>query len=608
MANPFCLLPKHADEFLEKIKSGELTGESLARMTSAERHAEFAKIVGEKNAEHVNASFESRLLLKNQQKAIKAWIEKAKDITPAARRELLARVDRMDPKLLEPANRDAFLADLAKQRLGFGVTSEEAAKITTLSKEAIDAKKAGDWERYMDARVAFREYTASIEGHGKMTVPKGIAALARASALSWPTTIVKLTSIALSRIVTTPVEDVVAMGVSKALPDLAEGAPRFGTTSPSVALKAESAAQSAMWTDGMIDSWRMLRNKASRLDLAHSDNAQAHAWYDYFGSIHGALKEPIKRAEYARSLYRRTVEAAGRGEDVKDIGVRMRLSTEAYLDGQRAVSMQDNAVSKLWNSSLRQLEATDKTTGKQSPTKVLFATALRTEMPVMKAPTNVVAEASQYIGGILTGPAKAAWAYIHGIEDLKPIERDAIIREISKGAVGAAIMGLYYFKHDQVQFGGYYQAGEHRKPTDVPADALRVGGVDIPKQLIHHPMFQAAQFAATTAKVAGSKATKHAADTEGYASALTAAAVGLIDQVPIINQPVRDLEALKYPSTRDELLPTKAANVLIPGMVQWIAKKTDVTDQPRKATGLKEHLEANIPGLRQNVPLKKVRR
>src|ERR1041385_6615370 len=175
MPNPFCLLPHHADEFLDRIKSGALSADGLARMTSAERRAAFAEFMGDKNAEQVNASFESRLLLKNQQKALKTWIESAKNITPAARRELLSRVERMDPKLLQPGNVDAFLADLAKQRLGFGVTAEEAAKITTLSREATDAKKAGDWERYMDARVAFREYTAGLQGHGKMTVPKGIA-------------------------------------------------------------------------------------------------------------------------------------------------------------------------------------------------------------------------------------------------------------------------------------------------------------------------------------------------------------------------------------------------------------------------------------------------
>lgn len=604
MANPFCLIGQHANDLLTALRSGTLDPAKLAQMSSDARRAEFAKVVGDRNAEPLNAAFESKLLLKNQQQGLINWITQSTVKGSPIQRDLLARVDRMDQRILNPAQLNSFLADLAKQKLGFGVTMQEAGQITQLSMASRQAKIAGDWDAYMGARVAFREYTASLAGRAPMTVPKGIAALARASALSWPTTIVKLTSIALSRIVTTPIEDAIAMGVSKTLPGLAEGAPRFGTTSPTVALKAEAAAQSAMWTDGMIDAGRMLRNKASRLDLAHSDKAQAHAWYEYFGSLHGALKEPIKRAEYARSLYRRTEEAAGRGENIKDMTVRMRLSTEAYLDGQRAVSMQDNKLASSWNSALRTLESVDPKTGKPSPAGALIAAALQTEMPVMKAPTNVVAEASQYIYGILTGPAKAAWEYAHGIENLKPVERDAIIREISKGAVGAAIMGLYYFKHEQVEFGGYYEQNEKRKPNEVKADGLRVYGTDIPKQLIHHPMFQAAQFAATTAKVSGSKLRKKDTDTQGIASALGAAAVGLIDQVPIIGNLPKDYHSLSTPGLRDNFLAKKTANVAVPGMIQWIAKKTD-NDQARSPHGLVENLKANIPGLREQVPLKK---
>lgn len=611
VANPFCLIPQHASAFLTAIRNGSLDPAKLMGMTSDARHAEFAKVVGDANAGPLNVAFESKLLLKNQQQGIINWIQQSTTQGSPLQRELLAKVERMDPRILNPAQRADFLADLAQQKLGVAVTMNEAGTIASLAKDVATQKAAGNWDGYMDARAAFREYTSGLEGHEPLTIPKGIAALARASVLSWPTTLVKLTSIALSRVVTTPVEDVVAMGVAKTLPGLAAGAPRFGTTSPSVALNAEAAAQAAMWTDGMIDAGRMLMNKTSRLDLAHSTdahaNAMGHAWYDYMGSIHGALKEPIKRAEYARSLYRRTAEAASRGENINDMTVKMRLSTEAFKDGQRAISMQDNKVASAWNAGLRQLESVDKETGKANPVGALLATAARTEMPVMKAPTNVVAEASQYIGGMLTGPAKAAWAYAHGIENLKPVERDAIIREISKGAVGAAIMGLYYFKHEDVQFGGYYQQGEHRKPGDVPADALRVGDVDIPTQLIHHPMFQAAQFAATTAKVAGSKLHKKDGDVQGLASAVGAAAVGLIDQVPIIGQLPRDIEALSDPAQRAEFLPNKAANIAVPGIVQWIAKKTDDTQQPRKATGLTQHLEANVPGLRENVPLKRKR-
>ena len=96
MTSPFCLLPQYADQFVEKVKSGELAPDVLIGMSSAERHAAFAEVVGEANATKVNASFESKLLLKNQQAGITRWIESAKDLPKSVKRDLLSRVERLD--------------------------------------------------------------------------------------------------------------------------------------------------------------------------------------------------------------------------------------------------------------------------------------------------------------------------------------------------------------------------------------------------------------------------------------------------------------------------------------------------------------------------------
>lgn len=179
MPNPFCLLPQYADDFLDKVKSGELSASKLAGMTSAERHAAFAEIVGETNAAHVNASFESKLLLQNQQRGIENWIKSAKNLTPAVERDLLTRVQRMTT-VLDPGSSDAFLSDLAKQRLGFGVTMDEAAKIASLAKDAATAKAdlaaGGDRMAYGRAKVAFGNYVSELKNGVKqpLTVGKAI--------------------------------------------------------------------------------------------------------------------------------------------------------------------------------------------------------------------------------------------------------------------------------------------------------------------------------------------------------------------------------------------------------------------------------------------------
>jgi predicted amidophosphoribosyltransferase len=425
----------------------------------------------------------------------------------------------------------------------------------------------------------------------------------RAGALSWPTVIAKLTSVALSRIVTTPLSDAAALVVSNALPRLALGAPRYGTRSPLVALHAEAAAQTAMWTDGLADAGRLLQNKQSRLTLMHGKHKMPHEWYEYFGSLHAALKEPIKRAEYARALYRGTVDAMRRGENTTDEFVKLRLSTEAYLHAQRAVAMNDNVVVNAWNDGLRRLEQKDKTTGKANPLGVFLATALKTDMPIVKAPTNVILDASEFIGGLPIGAARAAWAYAHGIEDLQPVERDSIIRMMSKGLVGMALMALYFYKHDNIEFGGFYQPGEKRTALDVPADGARIGSRTITKSLLHNPLFMAGQFAATIARVAPTRVHRRDEDPVGYGQALVAASVGLVNEVPIISSLVGDTRSLTDPKKRDEFVAKKVASIAVPGVVQWIAKQTDSSDVIRKPVGLKQHLEYNLPVLRKQVPV-----
>ena len=176
MPASFCLLPKYADELKAKFASGELDVRELAAMSSAERRGAFASIVGESSAEHVNASFESRLLLKHQNEALTRWVKSVSDVKPEVKRDLLSRVQRLD-RVLEPKERAAFLEDLAKQKLGFGVTMEEAAKISELAKSVQEAKAAlatgGDRMDYGRAKVAFSNYVGDLQNGVKKPLTVG---------------------------------------------------------------------------------------------------------------------------------------------------------------------------------------------------------------------------------------------------------------------------------------------------------------------------------------------------------------------------------------------------------------------------------------------------
>lgn len=171
----FCLLPKLAEQFKEKLKSGELDPVKLSEMTSRERRDVFAEFMGEANARKVNAMFESKLLLKNQQQGMITWAKQVAGLKPEIKRDIASKVSRLE-KALEPEEQVAFLEDLVSQRLGADITLQEAAKITEMSKDVIEKKEAiptdspiGSQERmaYGRAEVAIQDYISDLKNETK---------------------------------------------------------------------------------------------------------------------------------------------------------------------------------------------------------------------------------------------------------------------------------------------------------------------------------------------------------------------------------------------------------------------------------------------------------
>jgi hypothetical protein len=138
----YCLTKPLAKKFLDKIKDGTINPIKLAAMTSEQRRAFFAKIIGEDNARKVNALFEAKLLLKNQQKGMITWVKTVGNLKPDVKRDLISRIMKMD-EILQPKEVDAFLEDLASHKLGTAITIKEAEEITEFTKD-IEEKKKGD--------------------------------------------------------------------------------------------------------------------------------------------------------------------------------------------------------------------------------------------------------------------------------------------------------------------------------------------------------------------------------------------------------------------------------------------------------------------------------
>jgi hypothetical protein len=161
----FCLLPEKVDQFKKALRDREIDPAKLATLGSLERRALLEKFVGPENSQQVNALFESKLLIKNQQAGMISWARKVSGMSPQAKRDLVTKIEKLD-RVLDPKEGEQFLNDLASTKLGADVTQEEAQKITELSRKISDLRdKVTDKKsriEYGNAILDLHDYTESI--------------------------------------------------------------------------------------------------------------------------------------------------------------------------------------------------------------------------------------------------------------------------------------------------------------------------------------------------------------------------------------------------------------------------------------------------------------
>lgn len=427
--------------------------------------------------------------------------------------------------------------------------------------------------------------------------------------LSSPITLAKLTSAAIQRLTITPAEEAIGGAISAVVPQVAGKAQREGGFNSA----AEAKAITEAFTTGMKDAADTLRTGTSPLDVLYGQGREGYvresmslprSVIDFFGNIHAALKAPVKRAEFARAFQKRVDAAIQAGIDVTDPMVQTRLAVESYKDANRSIFLQDNRLVTAYKMFLAGLEQKNKETGKPTVSGKLGATAGRLMLPIVRVPTNIVAETFTYAFGSMTGSVRLANAFAKGFENLKPNEADLIMRELKKGSLGAVAMLLGYFNANN--FGGYYQPGQKRDKNDVKFGNVKLFGHEIPSFLVHNPLLEVFQLGATIRRVEDSKIK---GETQGLPSGIMAGALGLADEVPFVREMFGEIPKMFNPREQGSFLGELAKSVFVPQLIQWLANQTDKDQSgntnPRSPQTAWQHVETGIPGLRKNVPEKK---
>jgi hypothetical protein len=420
----------------------------------------------------------------------------------------------------------------------------------------------------------------------------------RAFVLSSPVVFEKLVAAAAVRAAVAPFREAAGGVISAVFPRLAAKAPIEGRFSP----RAEARALTEMFTKSGKDAWDTLKTGKSAIDLAAGKASLPPEAWGLLGRLHGSLKTPAKRNAYARALEKGTEWAIRNGLDPTDTAVQLGLVADAYKYAQRSIFLNNNAAVDAYKAMLAVIEAPNKETGRVSTGRKLAATTVRTMLPIVTVPTNIVAETVSHAVGAFTGSVELARAYARGVENLKPAEADAILRNLKNGSLGGAAILLGYFAAGSV--GGYYQPGK-KDEDGVEYGGARVFGHDVPRAVLHNPLLECLQIGATIRHVSESKLRKHDENEQGLAAGTAAAAFGLIEEVPFVRETL-DTGKLFDPRQRASALPRMAGDIAVPQALSQTAKYLDKNSAgetvKRKPTTITEGIKENIPGLRQSVP------
>jgi hypothetical protein len=432
----------------------------------------------------------------------------------------------------------------------------------------------------------------------------------RAGVLSYPTTLAKLVAAAVTRFATTPIEEA-AGGILSNLPLVSRVAAR-APTEGGANFGAVGRAIAKGITSGVRDSLTTLKTGESDISRLYAKRpSTARSVLDFCGEIHAALKAPVKRMGWELGFEKRMEWNARQGVDVSDPIEQLRIAKEAYEDGNRAIFMQDNWVANKVRGFFA--ATSDPQTGHATLGKKAWELSGKVFVPIVKVPTNIVAETFQYAFGSVTGSVRLAGALAKGIDNLKPNEADLIMRSLKKGSLGGAALLAGFMMPNN--FGGYYERGEKRKKGEVKFGGARVCGVEVPSMLLHNPLLNVFQLGATMRRVADSEVRAAGATTQrgrpvlkekqGLTAGVLAGLLGMIEEVPFLRETTEMAKAFD-PKTRASFFGELSKSVTVPGGVQWLAGKMDRTPEgekiTRKPSSILQHVATGIPILRKQVP------
>lgn len=137
-------LTKQAEANLREALKKDGDPQKMVDRGTEKRLAWFEQYVGKENAKQINYLFETKMLLKSQQKGLESFI-KSLGGSKEIKNDFLTKVGRVE-KALSNKELDQFIETFVSRRLGTSVTESEYKDITKISEKLNDLRKSFDPE------------------------------------------------------------------------------------------------------------------------------------------------------------------------------------------------------------------------------------------------------------------------------------------------------------------------------------------------------------------------------------------------------------------------------------------------------------------------------
>jgi GNAT superfamily N-acetyltransferase len=291
------------------------------------------------------------------------------------------------------------------------------------------------------------------------------------------------------------------------------------------------------------NSWEILKTGSSDLNKRFGGAEYEHVPVLYLPTdLHQIIKDPVKRATFEASFKNAMNWATKNGLDVNDPLVIQSLETAAYKRANYEIFQEQNWLSRKFNTWKARME----TKGNPGAVAKFIADFM---IPVSSVPTNIVRRlATTSPFGLIRGGAKVVDAYRKGIENLKPEEADAVMKQLKQGSLGTALWLIGWF--GAASFGGLYSKynpEKEKREGDLAHDEMEVGGTMLPKPVQHALPLEIIQLAATMRHIYDNYKDKGENDFSSLYEAGMGSVGAMAEQIPIIETGAHIVGSFKEP-------------------------------------------------------------